>query len=170
MDIKYYCLSCARSPFKVSESYLRIVVGLNEDDIQLILKQYISSFVTYELSPRIYTIEDIAEAVYTMDDHKGTLQIEYDGITMKTKLFLKRSGGPFGTLRFDEKSFFDFLLNFLPYCVYECTNAIHADSPGVYNSEKILNSSTNDKLRSKYDIIDGPLVCGKRQPIFLVFS
>ena len=93
MDIKYYYLGCARSPFRVFESYLRIVVGLNEDDIQLTLKQYISNFVTYEISPRIYTIEDIAEAVYTMDDHKGTLKIDFDGITMKTKLILKRSGG-----------------------------------------------------------------------------
>ena len=42
------------------ESYLRIVVILDEDDIQLILKQYNSNFVTYELSPASYTIIDIA--------------------------------------------------------------------------------------------------------------
>ena len=35
------------------ESYLRVVVGLNEDDIQLIFKQYISHFITYELSPEV---------------------------------------------------------------------------------------------------------------------
>ena len=63
----------ARSPFRDFESYLRIVVGLDEGDIQLILKQNNSNFVTYELSPGIYTIKDISEAVYTMGDHEGTL-------------------------------------------------------------------------------------------------
>ena len=82
----------ARSPFRDFESCLRIVVGLDEDHIKLILKQYNSNFVTYELSPWIYTIKDIAKAVYTMVDYKGQIQIEYDGITMKTKLTLKRSG------------------------------------------------------------------------------
>ena len=43
----------ARSPFRDFEIYLRIVVGLNEDDIQLILKQYNSNFVTYQLTPGI---------------------------------------------------------------------------------------------------------------------
>ena len=103
-----------------------------------------------------------------MDDHKGTLQIDYDGITMKTKLILKRSGGLFGTLSLMKNRFLTIYCIFRHIGFMNVLNAIHADSPGVYNSEKILNSSTNDKLRSKYDIIDGPLVCGKRQPIFLV--
>ena len=30
----------ARTPFRDFESYLTLVIGLNEDDIQLILKQY----------------------------------------------------------------------------------------------------------------------------------
>ena len=33
-------MAYARSPFRDFESYLRIVVGLDEDDIRLILKQY----------------------------------------------------------------------------------------------------------------------------------
>ena len=105
--------------------------------MQLILKQYKSNFVTYDLSPVFNTIKDIAEAVYIMLDHKGTLQNEYDGVTMKTKLILKRSGGTFGTLIFDEKSFYNTLLNFSPHWIYKRTNAIHVDSPGVYTSEKI---------------------------------
>ena len=36
----------ARSPLRDFESYLRIIVGLNEDDIQLILKQYNEKFIT----------------------------------------------------------------------------------------------------------------------------
>ena len=39
----------ARSLFEDFESYLRIVVGLNKDDIRLILKQYNANFFTYEL-------------------------------------------------------------------------------------------------------------------------
>ena len=152
----------ARSPFRDFESYLRIVVGLDEDDIQLISKQYNSNFVTYELSPGIRTFQDVAEAVYTMGDHKQTLQIQNDDFTMKSKLIIKRSGGTFGTFRFDEQSFFITSLNFSPY---KPTNAFHADSPGAYTSEKILNSSTIDKIRLKCDVIDGWLVCGKRQPI-----
>ena len=35
----------ARSPFRDSEIYLRVVVGLHE---KLILKQYKTDFVTYE--------------------------------------------------------------------------------------------------------------------------
>ena len=95
----------ARSPFRVFESYLRIVVGLDEDDIQLILKQNNEKVNNYQLSPGIYTIEDISKAVCTMDDHEGTLPIEYDDLNKKTKLNLTRFGSTFGTLRFDEKSF-----------------------------------------------------------------
>ena len=50
----------ARSPFSDFESYLRIVIGLDEDDIRLILKQYNEKLITYELSPDIYTIKDIS--------------------------------------------------------------------------------------------------------------
>ena len=73
----------ARSLFRDLESYLRNVIGLDEDNIRLILKQYNEKITTHELSPDIYSIEDISKAVYTMDDHEGTLQIKYDGETKK---------------------------------------------------------------------------------------
>ena len=66
----------ARSPFRGFEVYLRIVVGSDEDDIHLILKQYNEKLITHKLTPGIYTIKDIAEVVYTMGGHEGTLQIE----------------------------------------------------------------------------------------------
>ena len=139
----------ARSPFRDFEIYPRIVIGLEEDDIQLILKQYNSNFVTYEISPGIYSIQDIAEAVYTVGDHEGTLQIKYDDVTMKTKLILARFGSTFGTLRFNEKSLFYTLLRFTRYWDYKPNNAIYADSPGVYTSDKNLNLSTTDKIHLK---------------------
>ena len=39
----------ARSTFPNSESYVRTVVGLDEDDIQIILEQLFSSFVKDEI-------------------------------------------------------------------------------------------------------------------------
>ena len=95
----------AWSAFRDSETYLRIVVGLYEDVIQLNLKQYISIFVTYELSLEIYAIKDFAEAVYAIGEHEETLQSEYDDITKKTKLILTLFGDTFGRLRFNERSF-----------------------------------------------------------------
>ena len=104
----YYMLIMgnARSPCGDFECYLRIVVALEENEIQLTLNQYKSFFFADEVSPDIYTIEDISKAVYTMGDHNGTLWIEYGDTGMKTKIVLIRFGGTFGTLRFDEKSFF----------------------------------------------------------------
>ena len=159
----------ARSLFRDFESYLRIVVCLNEDDIQLTLKQYNEKIITFEISPGIYKIEDNSKVVYTMRDHKGTLQIEYDDGTMKTKLTLTRFGSTFGTLRFDEKSFFNTLLGFTPYWDYKPTNANHANNSGVYTSEKILKISTIDKNHFNCDVIVGSVVNGLRQTISYSF-
>ena len=102
---KILLMGYARSLFRDFESYLGIVIGLDEDDIRLILSQYNEKFVTYELEPGNHTIEDLHEAVYPLGDHEGTLQIEYDDLNKKTKLILKRFGSTFGTSRFDENSF-----------------------------------------------------------------
>ena len=96
----------ARSPFRDFESYLRIVIGLEEDNIRLILKQYNEKFITYELDPGNYTIEDLKKAVHSLGDHEGALQIEYDDLDKKVNFFLTPFDESFGTLRFDEKSFF----------------------------------------------------------------
>ena len=81
-------LGYARSPFRDFESYLRNVVGLDEDDIQLISKRYKSNFFTYEKVPGFFSIEDLPKVVYTMGHNAGTQKNDYDGITMKTKLTL----------------------------------------------------------------------------------
>ena len=54
----------ARSPFRNFESYRRIVVRLDEKNVQLILKQYNAKIVTKKLEPGIYTIKDFSEALY----------------------------------------------------------------------------------------------------------
>ena len=112
-------LGFARSKFRDFERYLRIVIGLDEEDIQLILKQYNSQFVIYELAPGIYTIKDISDTIHTFSGHSEIIEIGYDDIAMKTKIILKYKGGQdkfvLGTLRFDERSFFLTLLGFELY-------------------------------------------------------
>ena len=160
----------ARSPFRDFESYLRIVIGLDEDKIRLILKQYNEKIITYELEPGNYTIVDIQKAVYKFGDHEGTLQLEFDDLNKKVKLILTRFGSTFGTLRFDKKTFIHTLIKFEPYWDYRPTNAIHADSPGVYTSDKIiLNLDTINKIHLKCDCIDGSIQDGVRQPILFSF-
>ena len=97
----------------------------------MILEQYISSFVTYDLSPGVYSIKDRSEVVYTMGDHGGTLKLEYDDFAVKIKLILTRFGSTFRTSSFDEKFFFKKLLGFPAFWDYKPTNAIYADSTGV---------------------------------------
>ena len=103
-------LGYARSLFRDFESYLRFVVGLDEEDIQLILKEYNSHFITHELAPGFHSMQDISDTINTLSGHMETIQIEYDDISMKTKIILKYIGGRkmfvLGTLRFDERSFF----------------------------------------------------------------
>ena len=46
------------------------MTGLNEDDIQLILKQYDSNIETHKTSPGVYTFKDLA-VVLSRDFRKG---------------------------------------------------------------------------------------------------
>ena len=163
-------LDYGRSLFRDFESYLRIVVGSDEKDIQLILKEYKSHFITYELTPGIYTNQDISDAIQTFSGHKEAIQLEYDDISMKTKIFLKfknNEKGLFalGTLRFDDRSFFHTLLGFTPYWDYKPTNSNRDVIPGVYTSNKILKLSSTKKIHLKCDCIDGSIQDGLRQPI-----
>ena len=162
-------LGFVRSPFRDFESYLRVVVCLDEEDIQLLLKQYNSHFITYELSPGIFTIQDISHAIHTFSGHEGRLPIEHDDINTKTKINLTRYGESFMSLRFDKKSFFITLLGFEPYWDYKPIYSNHPHIPTVYISEKILNLSTTNKIHLKCDIIDGSVVNGLRQPILYSF-
>ena len=126
----------ARSPFRDFESYFRTIVGLDEDVIRLILKQYNGKFITYYLPPGIYTTKNISEAVHPLGDHERTLQTKFDDNTKKTKLLLTCFGSHFGTLRFDEKSFFITSLGFTAYWDYKPNNTVHNYSPGVYTSKE----------------------------------
>ena len=160
----------ARSPFRDFESYLRIVIGLEEDIIQLILKQYNEKFVTYELEPGNYSIEDIQKAVYKFGDHEGTIQFEYIGLNKKNNLVLRLIGDTYQALRFDEKSFFHTLLAFDPYWDYKHSDAFKGAELEVYiNNKSNLNLNTINKIHLKCDYIDGSILNGVRQPILFSF-
>ena len=158
-------LAYARSPFRDFETYLRIVVRLDEEDFQLISKEYNSHFITYELPPGIYSIQEILDTINTFSGHMETIQIEYDDISMKSKIIIKYIDEQemlvLGTLKFDKRSFFHTLLGFIPYWDYK--------SPGVYTSDKILNLNTTNKIHLKCDVINRSVVDGVRQPILYSF-
>ena len=97
-----------------------------------------------------FTQKKILQRLFTPGVIKNDLyKLKNDDITMKTKPIITRFGGNFGTLRFDEKSFFITLLGSTRYWDHGPTNAIHAPFRGVYTSDKILFLSTIDKIHLK---------------------
>ena len=152
-----------RSVFQDFESFLRTQIDLVEDDIKLVLDEYKSNFVTYELTPGIYTYRNIAEALYYILESEylsssSEILIRLDDITRKTKLVV-RSG--IIAIRFDEKSFFSTILGFTPGWDYKHYNQ--------YLSQKIVNLNNTNKIHLKCDAIDGSVVNGVRQPILYSF-
>ena len=151
------------SVFQDFESFLRSQIDLVESDIKLVLDEYNSNFNTYELTPGIYTFKDISEALYNVlqSEYPGpanVIDIEYDDITKKTKLFARYG---IMALRFDEKSFFNTILGFTSGWDYKSYNN--------YTSQKILNLSSTNKIHLECDAIDGSVVNGVRQPILYSF-
>ena len=164
---------CASS-FRDFESYLRLLIGLDEEDIQLILKEYNSHSITFQLTPGIYTMQDIPNAIKTFSGHEETIELEYDDISMRATIVLKfkneKKKFALGTLRFDKQSFFHTFLGFSPYWDYKPNNSNHVLIPGFYPSDKIiLNLNTVDKIHLKCDCIDGSIQDGVRQPILFSF-
>ena len=151
------------SVFQDFESYLRTEVDLVQDDVKLVLDEYNSSFITYDLDPGFYTFKDISEALFNIlqSEYPGpsnVIDIEFDDITRQTKMVV-RSG--FIAIRFDEKSFFNTILGFNPGWDYKHYNK--------YTSQKLVNLGSTNKIYLKCDCIDGSVVNGLRQPILYSF-
>ena len=164
-DEQYMNISaiCTSSVFQDFESFLRTQIDLVEDDIKLVLDEYTSNFITYELEPGIYSYRDIAEAVFYIlqsdyPQSNSEILIRLDDITRKTKLVV---GFGIIAIRFDEKSFFSTILGFNPGWDYKHYNQ--------YLSQKIVNLSSTNKIHLKCDAIDGSVVDGVRQPILYSF-
>ena len=152
-----------RSVFQDFESFLRTQIDLVEDDIKLVLDEYNSSFVTYELDPGIYNYRDLSEALFFIlqseyPTSNSEILIRLDDITRKTKLVVN-SG--IIAIRFDENPFFSTILGFTPGWDYKHYNQ--------YLSQKIVNLSSTNKLHLKCDIIDGSVGNGNRRPILYSF-
>ena len=152
-----------RSVFQDFESFLRTQIFLVEDDINLVLDEYNSSFITYELQPGIYTFKDISEALFNIlqieyPEPSNAIVIEFDDITRKTKLVVKEG---FIAIRFDEKSFFSTFLGFTTGWDYKHYNK--------YVSQKIVNLSNTNKIHLKCDCIDGSFRDGGRPAILFSF-
>ena len=151
------------SIFQEFGNYLRTEVDLVEDDIKLVLNEYNSSFITYEISPGVYTSKDISEVLlnFLQSEYKGDFNksvIEFDDITRKTKLDVRPG---IIAIRFDEESFFSTILGFTAGGDYKHYNK--------YISQKIVNIGSTNKKHLKCDVIDGSIRNGLRQPIFYSF-
>ena len=151
------------SVFQDFESFLRTQIDLVEDDVKLVLDEYNSNFITYELEPGIYTFKDISEALLNIlqieyPGPSNVINIEFDDITRKTKLVVNIG---IIAIRFDEKSFFSTILGFAPGWDYKHYNK--------YTSQKIVNLGSTNKIHLKCDFIDGAVVDGVRQPILYSF-
>ena len=143
-----------RSIFQDFESYFRTEFDLVEDVIKLVLDEYNSCFLTYELQTAIYTFKDLSEAVliFFQPEYPGpsnVIDIEFNDITTKTKLVVKNG---IIAIRLDEKSFFNTVLGFTPGWDYK-----HYIK---YNIQKIVNLSNTNKIHLKCDVIDGSVVNG----------
>ena len=163
------------SPFRDFESYLRISTSLNEDDIQILFKQYNSKIITYKYSPAVYTFKDLSEALSRglknefeitgrirtkhKYDRSNSIIIESDNATLITKMIVNPQ---IHALRFDNKSFLDTILGFSPYWNYKSYD-------NEYLSEKNRNLSTIKIIDLKWDCNDSIVLNGVRQPVLYRF-
>ena len=112
---------------------------LDEEDIQLLSKQFTSLFKFSEKPQINYSSKDFSDVFYTKGDQEGPLQVEYDANSKKTKIISTCFAVNFCVLRFGENPFFNILLCSTACWDFKPGNAIHVDSSGVYICEKIYN-------------------------------
>ena len=90
--------------FQVFESFLRTEIEVVEDDTRLVLKEYISSFVTYELESGTHTFKDLSEVLFNVLQLERSsifsVVFDFDVVTMKTKLVVRPR---IIAIRFDKK-------------------------------------------------------------------
>ena len=151
------------SVFQDFESYLRTEVDLIEDDIKLVLDEYNSNFITYEIPTGIYSFKDVSEVLlnFLQSKYEGVFDkivIEFDDFTKRTKLEVRLG---MVAIRLDEKSFFSTILGFTPGWDYKHYNK--------YVSQKMVNLSSTNKIHLECDCIDGSIQDGLRQPILYSF-
>ena len=112
------------SIFQDFKSVLTTEVDLVEDDVRLVLDEYNSWFITFQLEPGIYTSKDLPESVFIIfqpeyPTSNNVIVNQFDDISMKTKL-VERSG--IIAIRFVKKSFLNTILGFTPHWGYKHYN------------------------------------------------
>ena len=80
----FYILSL----FQDFENHLRTEIVLIEDNIRLVLDEYNSSFITYEVKRGIYTFKDLSEALFELlrpeyEKFNNSIDINFDDITVE---------------------------------------------------------------------------------------
>ena len=79
-----------RSVFQDFESFLRTQIDVIEDDIKLVLDEYNSSFITYELEPGIYSYREISLALFfiffNLNIHNLAVKFSLDLMMLPEKL------------------------------------------------------------------------------------
>ena len=164
------------SPFRDFECYLRILTGLNDDDFQIMLKQYNSEISKHKNSPGANSFRDLSEVVSkgfeieseirrgVRPNHKHvkshSIIIDIDNISLITKLNLSPQ---IHVLRFNKNPFFITILGFTLF--WGCES--YDNEYYIEKKNRIL--STIDKIHLKCDVIDGGVVNGVRQPILFSF-
>ena len=127
------------SVFQDFESFLRTQIDLVEDNIKLVLDEYNSSFIIYEVEPGIYIFKDFSDALFNILqlDYPGpsnAVVIEIDDFTRNSKLVVRNG---ILAIRFDENSLFGTVLGFTSGWDYKHYNK--------YISQKIVNLSSTNK-------------------------
>ena len=84
------------SIFQDFESFRRTNFDIFEDDIRLVLDEYISNLITYEKLSGIHTFNGLLEAVFLIlqpeyEVFNISVDFEVDDISMKTKLVVRPS-------------------------------------------------------------------------------
>ena len=106
------------------ESYLRTEIGLVGSGVRLVLDEYNSTFITYELEPSIYNFKDVSEVLsrFFQSEYEGNpnvIDYKIDEFSMKNKLNVRPR---FIAIRLDEKSFFSSIFGFNHSWVYKHYN------------------------------------------------
>ena len=141
---------------------------LTYDEILDVLDlKYISTKrIGYSLNPGIYEVIDLNNTLKHILPDNVKVSITIDDIRLKSNLKIIQ------TLLFTEKSFFYTSLGFTQSKSYplDDIDGFYQLIAGSYKSDKPNNITGIDKVHLKCDCIQGSIVNGIREPIFLNFA
>ena len=99
-----------------------------KDDMKLVLIERCSNFVSYELPPGIYELRNIITVIGSFGGLQGKLQTENVDIIKEIKVNIAKI-----TLGFDENSFLNTVLCFIPFCDFKPNFVFFSQESENYN-------------------------------------